>query len=104
MSARRIFEVLVLGIALSTVACTQRTIIEEQTDDGSPTPAATAAEDEETAIVQHPLYVRSGNSDPGEQQGGPHPEPWQEYTGPHPEPWNEHVETKGASGGSNPKN
>jgi hypothetical protein len=104
MSSRFILKVLALAVALSTMACTQRTIIVKQDteSDGSESPHLTAVAtdgDDEAAIAKHALYVRSANSEPGEQEQGPHPEPWQAHLGPHPEPWH-HQASTGGTGGS----
>jgi len=91
MNARNMLKALVLLIASTTaVGCTQRTIIEEPTTQGdeSTDPHLTAvATDNSDPIADHPLYVRSGNADPGEQESGPFPQPWTQRLGPFPQPW-----------------
>ena len=88
MNARNMLKVFALAMAVASVGCTQRTIIEEPvgTDEQS-SPAVSATANGENAIANHPLYVRSGDPAPGETQSGPFPEPWQQRLGPFPEPW-----------------
>jgi hypothetical protein len=100
MNARNILKALALAVAVTAyggVGCTQRTIIDEEANtleqpDG--TNAAVTDESDETAIANHPLYVRSGTvmpGDQGDQQSSPHPQPWTERAAsgesPHPQPW-----------------
>ena len=82
MNARNMFKALTLPLLLAcfagTTGCTQRTIIEEPVADDSSNDPTTATPDEsESAIANHSLYVRSGETQPGETQSGPFPEPWQ---------------------------
>lgn len=107
MNARHMFKALALPILLacfaSSVGCTHRTIIEEEevgTDDYTSEPAAAATSDRESAVANHALYVRSGESEPGETQSGPFPQPWQNRLGPFPQPWQRDGE--GADDGKSP--
>lgn len=91
MNARIILKVLALPVVLLSLAgatgCTHRTIIEEQVSEGPAHDPAYEAADTESTVANHPLYVRSGEAQIGEQQTGPFPQPWQQKLGPFPQPW-----------------
>jgi hypothetical protein len=93
MNSRNMLKALALALvvasSIGTAGCTQRTIIEEPaSEESANTPGAeSAAEHTEGAIANHPLYVRSGETELGEQESGPFPQPWQSRLGPFPQPW-----------------
>lgn len=104
MNARNIIKALALLVAVASPlalgGCTQRLIIEEQTlENGDETESIelSSSQNNESAIGNQALYVRSGETDPGETQAGPHPEPWQQRLGPHPEPWRRDTGDDGTS-------
>lgn len=102
MNARNMFKALALAATLASSTflggCMHRTIIEEQVaQDEEGSGPASAATSEENAIANHPLYVRSGETQPGEQQMGPQPEPWHQRLGPQPEPWHREGKDDGRS-------
>lgn len=107
MNARNMFKALVLPLLLAcfagTTGCTQRTIIEEPvTEDSSFDPITSTPNESESAIANHALYVRSGDTQPGETQSGPFPEPWEQRLGPFPEPWQREGTGEGEDGKSPP--
>lgn len=91
MNARNMVKALALPLVVAcfagTTGCMHRTIIEEQVAQESNDPSSATATEGENAVSNHPLYVRSGEVQPGETQSGPFPEPWQQRLGPFPEPW-----------------
>jgi hypothetical protein len=106
MNARNMRHV-IQGLALSGViaaslmlgGCTHRLIIEEQAPETGEAADQTdgTTGHTESAIGNSALYVRSGNSEPGEQRTGPQPEPWQQRLGPQPEPWQNDGDDDGTS-------
>lgn len=107
MNARNMLKALTLALVVmssaGTTGCIQRTIIEEPIADDSTTDPATAASSEsQGAVANHALYVKSGQTRPGETQSGPFPEPWEQRLGPFPEPWQRDGDGEGDDGTSPP--
>jgi hypothetical protein len=87
MNARIILKALALPLVLAATGCMHRTIIEEQVSQEPTQAPSSEATDSESAVANHPLYVRSGEAKLGEQESGPFPQPWDQRLGPFPQPW-----------------
>ena len=107
MNARNMLKALTLALVVAssawTTGCIQRTIIEEPiSDDATTNPAGAGSTENENAVANHALYVKSGSTQPGETQSGPFPEPWEQRLGPFPEPWQRDGDGQGDDGTSPP--